>query len=122
MLLNPLTLHTPQSLPEAAKLYKELEDVKVLAGGTFLLNSLKLLKTKGTKTSKNILSLSKIQDLKGISFNGQNLTIKAMTTITEIFDHPHVTEHFPILHTICSNIDPCMFFIFWIKRNYKSAC
>ena len=85
MLLNPLTLHTPKTLPEAAKLYKELEDSKVLAGGTFLLNSLKLFKHKGTKTPRNVLSLSKVDDLKGISFDGKTLTIKAMTTITDIF-------------------------------------
>src|SRR3569833_3396929 len=101
MLLNQLTLHTPKTTSEAAKLFKELEDSKVLAGGTFLLNTLKLLKHKGTKTPKNILSLAKVADLKGISFDGKTLTIKTMTTITEIFDNPVISEHFPILHTIC---------------------
>ena len=104
MLLNPLTLHTPISTSEAAKLYKELEDSRVLAGGTFLLNSLKLLKTKGTKTPKNVLSLANVQDLKGISFDGKQLTIKAMTTITELFESPVLTEHFEIIHKICRNI------------------
>jgi carbon-monoxide dehydrogenase medium subunit len=104
MLLNQLTLHTPKTTSEAAKLFKELEDSKVLAGGTFLLNSLKLLKHKGTRTPKNILSLAKVADLKGINFDGKTLTIKAMTTITEIFENPIVSEHFPILHTICRNI------------------
>ena len=65
MLLNPLTLHLPKTSLEAARLYKELEDSKVLAGGTFLLNSMKLLKTKGTKTARNILSLAKVDELKG---------------------------------------------------------
>ncbi len=104
MLLNSLTLHTPKTISEAAKLFKELEDSKVLAGGTFLLNSLKLLKTKGTKTPKNILSLAKVENLKGISTDGQNLTIKAMTTITELFESPLLENNFQILHTICRNI------------------
>ncbi len=104
MLLNPLTLHTPQSTSEAAKLYKELEDSKVLAGGTFLLNSLKLLKTKGTRTPKNVLSLSRVQDLKGVAFDGKTLTIKAMTTITELFENPVLAEHFEIIHKVCRNI------------------
>ena len=104
MLLNPLTLHTPKSTSEAAKLYKELEDSKVLAGGTFLLNSLKLLKTKGTRTPKNVLSLSGVQDLKGIHFDGKILTIKAMTTITELFDSQVLVEHFGIIHKVCRNI------------------
>ncbi len=104
MLLNPLTLHTPKSVQEAAKLYKELEDSKVLAGGTFLMNSLKLFKHKGTKTPRNVLSLSHVEDLKGIIFDGKTLTIKAMTTITEIFENPIIEEHFPILKIIARNI------------------
>jgi aerobic carbon-monoxide dehydrogenase medium subunit len=104
MLLNQLTLHTPKTAAEAAKLFKELEDSKVLAGGTFLLNSLKLLKHKGTKTPAHILSLAKVGDLKGIAFDGQKLTIKAMTTITELFESPVIAEHFPIIKTVCRNI------------------
>ena len=104
MLLNPLTLHTPKTVPEAAKLFKELEEAKVLAGGTFLLNSLKLLKTKGTKTAKNILSLSKVEDLKGISSDNKALTIKAMTTITDLFESPLLTDNFQVIRTVCRNI------------------
>lgn len=104
MLLNSLTLHTPKSTLDAAKLYKELEDAKVLAGGTFLLNSLKLLKHKGIKTPKNVLSLSKVEDLKGIVFDGRTLTIKAMTTITELFESPVIAEHFGLIHRVCRNI------------------
>ncbi len=104
MLLNPLTLHLPKNSLEAAKLYKELEDVKVLAGGTFLLNSMKLLKTKGTKTAKNVLSLSKVTDLKGVSLDGDVLTIKAMTIINDLFVSPLLTDNLKVLHTVCRNI------------------
>jgi CO/xanthine dehydrogenase FAD-binding subunit len=104
MLLNPVTLHIPKSSREAARLFKELEDTRVLAGGTFLLNSLKLLKHKGTKTAKNILSLAKADDLKGIEFNDGVLTIKAMTTITELFDCPLLADNLSVLHTVCRNI------------------
>ena len=104
MLLNPLTLHLPQTSLEAAKLYKELEDSKVLAGGTFLLNSMKLLKTKGTKTARNILSLAKVEDLKGVTFQNDILTIKAMTRINELFESPVLEGHLNILHTVCRNI------------------
>ncbi len=86
MLLNPLTLHLPKTSLEAARLYKELEDFKVLAGGTFLLNTMKLLKTKGTRTARNILSLAKVDELKGVSFQGETLTIKAMTRINDLLE------------------------------------
>ncbi|MDE2027376.1 MAG: FAD binding domain-containing protein [Candidatus Omnitrophica bacterium] len=104
MLLNPLTLHLPQTPLEAAKLYKELEDSKVLAGGTFLLNSMKLLKTKGTKTARNILSLAKVDELKGVEFNDGTLTIKAMTRINELMEAPLPDGHLKILHAVCRNI------------------
>ncbi len=104
MLLNSLTLHLPKTTSEAAKLYKELADAKVLAGGTFLLNSMKLLKTKGTKTAKNVLSLAKVTDLKGIALNGNVLTIKAMTTITELFESPLLSDNLSVLRTVCRNI------------------
>ena len=104
MLLNPLTLHLPKTSLEAARLYKELEDSKVLAGGTFLLNSMKLLKTKGTKTARNILSLAKVDELKGVSFQGDTLTIKAMTRINDLLASPLPDGHLNILHTVCRNI------------------
>jgi len=104
MLLNPLTLHLPKTSLEAARLFKELEDSKVLAGGTFLLNSMKLLKHKGTKTARNILSLAKIDELKGVSFQGDTLTIKSMTRINELFVSPLPDGHLKILHTVCRNI------------------
>jgi len=104
MLLNPLTLHLPKTKLEAARLFKELEDSKVLAGGTFLLNSMKLLKTKGTKTARNILSLAKVDELKGVDLHGDTLTIKAMTRINDLLDSPLPDGHLKILHTVCKNI------------------
>ncbi len=103
MLLNPVTLHLPKNALEAAKLFKQ-EDTKVLAGGTFLLNSLKLLKHKGTKTARNVLSLAKAEDLKGISLANGVLTIKAMTTITELFESSVLADNLSIFHTVCRNI------------------
>src|SRR5271154_1278383 len=104
MLLNPLTLHLPKTSLEAARLFKELEDSKVLAGGTFLLNSMKLLKTKGTRTARNILSLAKVEELKGVSFQDGTLVIKAMTRINDLFESPLPEGHLNILHTVCRNI------------------
>ncbi len=104
MLLNPLTLHLPTTALEAARLYKELEDSKVLAGGTFLLNSMKLLKTKGTKTARNVLSLAKVEDLKGVTFDKDTLTIKAMTRVNELLQASLPQGHLKVLHTVCHNI------------------
>ncbi len=65
---------------------------------------MKLLKTKGTKTARNILSLAKVDELKGVSFQGDTLTIKAMTRINDLLDSPLPDGHLKILHTVCRNI------------------
>jgi carbon-monoxide dehydrogenase medium subunit len=104
MLLNTLTYHSPKSLKEATQLYATLGDVKILAGGTFLLNSLKLLKRKGTKTPANILSLRKVEELKGIQADNEQMTIGAMTVINDLFDSPLLTDNFKVLRTVCRNI------------------
>ena len=104
MLLKPLTYHAPTSLNEASKLFAELEDVKILAGGTFLLNSLKLLKRKGSKTPNHVISLRHVPELKGIELRGDRLVIKAMTHINELFDSALLTDNFRVLHTVCRNI------------------
>jgi CO/xanthine dehydrogenase FAD-binding subunit len=62
------------------------------------------LKTKGTKTASNILSLSRVADLKGIHLDDKGLTIKAMTTITELFESPLLKDQYQIFKTVCRNI------------------
>ena len=104
MLLNPVSLHSPKTIEEAVQLFDSLEDVKILAGGTFLLNSLKLLKRKGTKTTANIISLRKIDGLKGVSLQGNVLTIRAMTIINDLYESPVLVDNLAVLKTVCRNI------------------
>lgn len=104
MLLNSVAFHSPRTLKEAAQLYASLEDVKILAGGTFLLNSLKLLKRKGTKTPANIISLRKVPELQGAKMEGDKLIIHAMTVINDLFESPLLTGNFAVLRTVCRNI------------------
>lgn len=104
MLLNPLQLHTPSSLKEALELYGSLPNVKIQAGGTFLLNSLKLLKRNGAKTPEHILSLYKVKELKGIDLAKDHLDIYSMTTITDLFEFPKLEDNFAVLKKMCRNI------------------
>jgi len=104
MLLNPLQLHNPTSLAQAAKLYAELDQVKIIAGGTFLMNSLKLLKRKGSKTPQHVISLSRIPELKGIELKGGQLTIKAMTIINDLYDSDQLKDNLAVLRAVCKNI------------------
>lgn len=104
MLLNPLTLYLPKTALEASSLFKKLPDAKVLAGGTFLLNALKLMKTKGNHTPSHLLSLAKLKELRGISFQENVLTIRAMTRVNDIYHNPLVKEHLKLLCAVCQNI------------------
>lgn len=104
MLLNPLTFHAPEKLSEALQLYSSLPNVRLQAGGTFLLNSLKLLKRKGAKTPEHVISLRKVKELKGIEADGEKMVIQSMTTITDIFESPLLTDNFAVLRTVCRNI------------------
>lgn len=104
MLLNPLTFHSPQSLEEAINLYSGLAEARLLAGGTFLLNSLKLLKRRGIKTPQNIISLKRVPELKGVSVTEEALTVGSMTIINDLFDSPHLKDNFSVLRTVCRNI------------------
>ena len=104
MLLNTFTFHAPKTLPELMQLYGSLEKARLQAGGTFLLNSLKLLKRKGTKTPEHIISLRKVEGLKGLSADKEKLDIRSMTTITEIMESPLLKDNFSVLKTVCRNI------------------
>ena len=89
---------------EASKLFTELEDVKILAGGTFLLNSLKLLKRKGSKTPNHVISLRHVPELEGVTLENDHLIIRAMTRINDLFDSDLLTDNFSVLKTVCRNI------------------
>lgn len=104
MLLNPFKFHSPQTLKEAAELHSSLPETRILAGGTFLLSSLKMMKRKGLKTPKNVISLKQVLELTGISADDREITIKAMTTIDEVFESPLLKDNFQALRTVCRNI------------------
>lgn len=104
MLLRPLSFHLPASVQEAAQLQASLPDVRILAGGTFLINSLKLLKRKGSKTPAHIISLKNIKDLRGVTIQNHELLIKAMTIVNELYDSPHLRGNTAILREVCKNI------------------
>ena len=104
MLLNPLTFHSPKSLNEAVKLFSELPNPRLQAGGTFLLNSLKLSKKKGLKTPDHVIALNKVPELKGIILEKNQLIIKAMTTIDELFESRDLVDNFAVFKIVCRNI------------------
>ncbi|MFC1510352.1 FAD binding domain-containing protein [Candidatus Omnitrophota bacterium] len=104
MLLNPFTYHAPTEINDAVKLFSTLENVKICAGGTFLINNLKLIKKHKKQGPTHVVSLKKIEALRTISFDSETLVLGAMTTMQEIVESDLIHTHFPILKLLATNI------------------
>ncbi len=76
------------SLDEALKLVNELEDFKVIAGGTDLVMDLKIKRY----TPKNIIDISRVKELDYIVDDGDKIRIGALTRLQEIVDSPIIRE------------------------------
>jgi CO/xanthine dehydrogenase FAD-binding subunit len=87
-------LRTPGSLSEAlALLAREPGVWQPFAGGTDLM----VLLEAGKLTHKRFLSVSKLDDLRGIEVTADFVVLGALTTYTEIQNHPVLQTEFPLL-------------------------
>jgi xanthine dehydrogenase YagS FAD-binding subunit len=84
----------PSSIADAQKLLQQQgSDGWVLAGG---MDSFDWLKDR-IKKPKVVVDLSGIAELKGIRSTADGIEIGAMTTLTEIVEHPLIREKFKLL-------------------------
>lgn len=85
----------PETIAEAVKLtarYKE--HAKILAGGTDLIPSMK----NKLFEPEAVISLGNIRELRRIHFDEQKgLTLGGLVSLTEIGNHPYITQHYPVL-------------------------
>ena len=87
-------LRQPNSVAEARNLLEQHgRDAWVLAGG---LDSFDWLKDR-IKKPKVVVDLSGVEELKGIRATSDGIEIGAMTTLTEIVQHPVITEKYGLL-------------------------
>jgi xanthine dehydrogenase YagS FAD-binding subunit len=84
----------PSSIADAQKLLQQQgSDGWVLAGG---MDSFDWLKDR-IKKPKVVVDLSGIAELKGIRSTAEGIEIGAMTTLTEVVEHPLIKEKFKLL-------------------------
>jgi xanthine dehydrogenase YagS FAD-binding subunit len=84
----------PASLADARKLLEDKgPDAWILAGG---LDSFDWLKDRMRKP-KAVIDLSGIQELKGVRSTANGIEIGAMTTLTEVAEHPLIQEKYQLL-------------------------
>lgn len=92
--MNRFEYAAPATLDEAfVHLGGSFAECELLAGGTDLLSLMKDFVVE----PKRLVSLSRVQDLKGIKADGNAVTIGAMTTLDELLENAAVTERFPAL-------------------------
>jgi xanthine dehydrogenase YagS FAD-binding subunit len=92
--IPPFQLFQPTSVDEALELLGARGDEAwVLAGG---MDSLDWLKDR-TKRTSTVVELGQIDALKGIHESGGGIEIGAMTTLTDVAEHPLIRERFSLL-------------------------
>lgn len=95
MYIPDVELYQPEALEEAAALMARLTpDARLLAGGTDLLVDLKT----GRVSARHLISLHRIEELRGISETPGSLHIGALTTVAELGRSAPVRERYtPLL-------------------------
>jgi xanthine dehydrogenase YagS FAD-binding subunit len=87
-------LYQPTSVADAAKLLQQHgEDAWVLAGG---MDSFDWLKDR-IKKPKVVIELSGVEELKGIRETADGVEIGAMTTLTDVVQHPVIRQKYGVL-------------------------
>ncbi len=93
MILSEIRFHSPQSLAEVFKLLGELKKARIVAGGTDLIVDIK----QGLREARDIISLHKIEELKGIEKKDKKIRIGAMVTVQDIISSSLIDQYIPAL-------------------------
>jgi carbon-monoxide dehydrogenase medium subunit len=97
--------HRPKSLAEAAALLEANEDAKALSGGQTLLPTLK----QRLASPSDVVDLSAVPELKGISVSGDTVTIGAFTRHVDVAKSAEVAKAIPALSQLAAHIgDPAV--------------
>lgn len=97
--MQAFALHNPKSVADAAKAAGQ-EDAKLIAGGQTLLQSMKL----GLIAPTALIDVNGIDAMKGITRNGQSITIGAGCTHAEVAASKEVQQAIPALAELAGNI------------------
>lgn len=93
MALSEIRFHSPQNLTEAFKLLRELKEARIVAGGTDLFVDIK----QDLIDAGDIISLHKIEELKGIRKKDKRIRIGAMVTAQDIISDSLIDQYIPAL-------------------------
>ncbi|MGB2906117.1 MAG: xanthine dehydrogenase family protein subunit M [Candidatus Aminicenantaceae bacterium] len=91
--MSNIKFHSPSSLTEAIQLLGELEDARILAGGTDLLVDIK----EGLTEVKNLISIQDLPGLDRIERADNRLKIGARVSPKEVAANPDIQHYLPSL-------------------------
>lgn len=98
--MYPFTYHRPASLEDAASLLANADDGRPVAGGMSLIPTMKFR----LSSSSDLVDLNGLSGLAGISREGDNLTIGAMTRHAEVAASEEVARAIPALAQLAGGI------------------
>ncbi|MDA7947947.1 MAG: xanthine dehydrogenase family protein subunit M [Hyphomicrobiaceae bacterium] len=99
------TYHRPETLADAEKMFADADDGQYIAGGQTMVPVMK----QRLAMPSDIIDLERISDLKGISRDGNVLSIGAMTTHAEVAGSGDVAKAIPALARLADDIgDPAV--------------
>lgn len=87
----------PRTLEEALCFAAEYPLYRILAGGSDL-----LIELQSKKGCEGVIGLGKIDPLKSIRIEANEVSIGAMATVAELMEHPRIEAIFPVLKRACS--------------------
>ena len=97
--------HRPDSLEEAARLFADADDPQYMAGGQTIIPVMK----QRLAMPSDIIDIGRIPELKGISAEGETLTIGAMTHHADVASSAEAGNSIPALARLAGHIgDPAV--------------
>lgn len=101
--MQPFAYHFPRSVEKAAALFGESDDARFLAGGMTLIPALK----HGLAAPSALVDLGGIASLRGISIEGNDVVVGAMTPHAAVAGSEAIREKLPALGLLAGGIgDP----------------
>lgn len=101
--MHRFTYHEPSSAMQAVKMLSELEEAKVMAGGTDLLVGMR----KGAWLPKNVINIKTAPELSGIKAGPDGIVIGATTTMYETEKYLHLLPEYHILCQAIHHVASC---------------
>ena len=103
--MYPTTYHRPRNLAEAASLFAGANEARYIAGGQTLIPTMK----QRLAAPSDVIDLSGLSALKGISATADAVVIGAASTHAEVHNHGAVAKAIPALAALAGTIgDPAV--------------